>query len=154
MRSRVLMVAVGVAVLAGVGAVVWWSQQLPQGPVPIVWDKEACAYCRMHVGDPHFAAQVQVEDGRVLSFDDPGCAFHWLEANAQAPLHAVYFHHWREERWLPMAEAAFVPASPTPMGFGLGAVPAGTPGALTVDEARAQAMRKTGGHGAGAEVHP
>jgi hypothetical protein len=42
----------------------------------------------------------------------------------------------REDRWLDAASVAFEPASDSPMGFGLGAVDAGAPGALSLDEAR------------------
>ena len=53
---------------------------LPTGPVDVVWDHEICAHCRMHVGDPAFAVQVQTVAGEVMNFDDVGCAFQWLAA--------------------------------------------------------------------------
>jgi copper chaperone NosL len=105
------------------------AQSLPEGPVPIVWDKEACAYCHMHVGDPSLAGQVQLSDGTVLDFDDPGCLLSWLEQN-HAPVRAVYLHHHTKDRWLERDEAAFAEVGVTPMGFGLGAVERGTPGAI------------------------
>ena len=130
------LVAVGCAV-ATFAWLLLRAQALPTGVVPIAWDKEACAHCRMHVGEQGFAAQLQLTDGRVLNFDDPGCLFSWLDANP-ATVHATWLHHHTEDRWLRRAEVAFVPVNPTPMGFGLAAVPAGTPGALGWDEAAAR----------------
>lgn len=107
----------------------------PEGPQPIVWDKEPCAHCRMLISDPAFAAQLHREDGRVESFDDPGCLFARLEQD-RSPVAALWFHHLREDRWLPGDGVAFVRIAPTPMDFGFGAVDPGTPEALSLDEVR------------------
>jgi hypothetical protein len=122
--------------VAGLGGALVWTQRLPEGPQPVVWDREACAHCRMHVGEPGFAAQLQLRDGRVLHFDDPGCLLRY-EAERRPDVHASWFHHLREERWLSREQVAFLPVSPTPMGYGLGAVEAGTPGTRSVPEALA-----------------
>jgi hypothetical protein len=109
----------------------------PEGPQPIAWDREPCAHCHMLISDPAFAAQLHTEDGVVESFDDPGCLLARLEARKPA-VHALWFHHVREDRWIPGSAVAFERAEGTPMDFGLGAVDAGTPGALTLEQARAQ----------------
>lgn len=132
---------------AALGAFVWLlagAQALPQGVEPPVWDKTACANCRMHVGERGFAAQLQLQDGRVLNFDDPGCLFAWQARTPGAAVHATYFHHHAEERWIPAAQVGFVKVSPTPMGFGLGAVDVGAPGALGLEQARAQVLKPGG----------
>ena len=68
-----------VALIAiGVAFVRFNQVTLPQGPVPVVWDGEVCGHCKMHVGDPRFAAQLQTTAGDVLNFDDPGCLFEHL----------------------------------------------------------------------------
>ena len=55
-----------VALIAVVVAFVRFNQvTLPEGAVPIVWDGEVCQHCKMHVGDPRFAAQVRSEERRV-----------------------------------------------------------------------------------------
>src|SRR5690348_11837222 len=83
--------AVLIAVLvAAVGAAVWRANRLPEGPEPIAWDREACAFCRMHVGDPRFAAQLQTRDGPVRNYDDPGCLLA-DQAESRLPLHALWF---------------------------------------------------------------
>lgn len=136
-RSRWLLLATGAALCTAFAALLLRAQALPEGPAPIVWDKEACAHCRMHVGEPSMAAQAQLTDGRVLNFDDPGCLLSWLEQHRE-PLRAVYVHHHREDRWLPREQAGFVPVSSSPMGFDLGAVDRGAEGALTWEEAAAK----------------
>ncbi len=105
------------------------------GPEPIAWDREACARCRMLVSEPAFAAQLRTATGEVRSYDDPGCLLlHLDETGVEAK--ELWFHHHREERWLAGAATGFVEVPASPMGFRLGAVDAGTPGALSLDEAR------------------
>lgn len=109
----------------------------PDGPQPIAFDREPCAHCRMLISDPAFAAQLQMADGAVESFDDPGCLFARLEAS-RPRVHALWFHHLHEERWLPGDGVAFVRTSPTPMDFGFGAVDPGTPGSIPSEAVRAE----------------
>jgi len=116
----------------------------PSGPEPIAFDREACAHCHMLISDPSFAAQLQTADGEIFNFDDPGCLLRWRAEHVQS-VRAVWFHHLRDERWLPEAEVAFVPVARTPMGYGLGAVDAATPGALS----RAQAEARVAARGDG-----
>lgn len=128
----VLVAAVAVAVVA---FAVFATQRLPDGPVEPVFDKEACAYCKMHVGEPRFAAQLQTKAGDVWFYDDPGClADHLLDATPS--IHAIWFRHLTEARWVPAERVAFVAVEPTPMGFGHGAVDAGTAGGISFDEFR------------------
>lgn len=138
----------GIALATTALAVFAWlllrAQALPEGVVPVVWDKEACAHCRMHVSERRFAAQLQLQDGRVLNFDDAGCLFSFL-AKEPAQAHAVFFHHYRDERWVPLARVGFIEVMPTPMGFGLAAVDASTPGALTVEQATERVRASQGG---------
>lgn len=117
------------------------ERDVPTGPVPIAWDKEVCAECRMLVGEPKFAVQLQSTEGEVLNFDDPGCALRYL-ATHKPPLHALYFHHAREDRWLTQAQVGFTRASPSPMGYDLGAVPKSTSGALSLEAASQLVLRR------------
>lgn len=107
------------------------------GPHPIVYDREPCAHCRMLISEPRFAAQLETKDGEVQSFDDPGCLFAGLATRAP-DVRALWFHHVREDRWLDAEHVAFEAGEHTPMGYGLGAVDAGAPGALSLDVARAR----------------
>lgn len=143
-RFRWLLLSLGAAAtLLAIVLVVRFTQRLPSGPVPIVWDREACAECHMHVGEPRFAAQLQTAEGEVLNFDDPGCLLRYLSTRNPS-VHALYFHHLQKDLWLPRAAVGFVPAEATPMGYNLGAVEAATAGALSFEAAQAQvAARNT-----------
>ncbi|MFO0727811.1 MAG: nitrous oxide reductase accessory protein NosL [Myxococcota bacterium] len=144
MKLWQILTPVGLAAALGFGWMLHRAQALPQGPVPIVWDQEACAHCRMHVGEPGFAAQAQLEDGTILNFDDPGCLLSW-SGEPHPKVHAIYLHHHREDRWLVPEAAGFVPAQPTPMGFGLAVVDKTSSTAIGWDEAQKQVRRRRGG---------
>ncbi len=105
------------------------------GPRPIVYDREPCAHCRMLISEPRFSAQLETRAGEVLSFDDPGCLLATL-AKREPEVRVLWFHHRREDRWLDAAHVAFATTEGTPMGYGLGAVDAGSPGALSLAEAQ------------------
>lgn len=106
------------------------------GPQPIAYDREPCSQCRMLISEPRFAAQLETQDGEIRNFDDPGCLLAALTAQSQE-FRALWFHHLHEDRWLDAEHVAFAPTQRTPMGHGLGAVAAGTPGALSLEQARA-----------------
>ncbi len=114
---------------------------LSEGAVPIVWDGEVCAHCKMHVGDPRFAAQVQTTTGDVLNFDDPGCLFDYLQSH-EVSVHALYFRNYEEDGWLTESEVAFLPVEDSPMGYGIRAVPKDTPEARDADWAKGQVMNR------------
>jgi hypothetical protein len=139
-RSRANLAVAGVLiVLAAVVATVAWQvregQRLPDGPVQVAWEKEACAHCHMHVSQMQFAVQLQTPDGDVINFDDPGCFFLYL-TDERPQIHEVWFHDSRGDRWLRRNEVAFVAAPATPMNLGLAAVARGEPGAIGFEEAR------------------
>jgi copper chaperone NosL len=134
-RRRIAWLALGLAACGPAG-----------GPQPIVYDREPCAHCRMLISEPRFAAQLETQDGEIRSFDDPGCLLADLATHAGG-VRALWFHHVREDRWLDAEHVAFEAAERTPMGYGLGAVDAGTPGALSLEQARAQAVKREAGPG-------
>jgi len=93
------------------------------GPVPVAWDRQACARCRMLVSDPHYAAQLHAAGGTVYHFDDPGCLLLHRAEHPEIEVRATWYHHVREDRWVKGERVAFVPVDePTPMAYGLGAV--------------------------------
>jgi copper chaperone NosL len=106
------------------------------GPRAIVWDREPCANCHMLISDPAFAAQLETTDGDLPAFDDPGCLLAYRSRHG-ASVRRIWFHHLKEDRWIPGDRVAFVRVPRTPMGYGLGAVDAGTPGALSLEQAQA-----------------
>jgi len=136
-----LALAAGALALVGLGLVlreVSLAQRPPQGPVPVPWDRVACAHCRMLVSEPRFAAQAHLRGGAVHHFDDPGCALLWAEEHADA-LHELWFRDSASERWLRRGEAGFVAAEPTPMGYGLAARPLSDAAAMSSTRALALA---------------
>lgn len=135
---------VAFVVVSVVGYVVFASTTLPTGPSPIVWDRQACEFCSMHIGEPAFAAQIQDASGRTSAFDDPGCLF-LHESRQRIAVHAIWFRHVRDDRWIAARDVAFVHVEPTPMGYGLGAVDAGTPGSIGLEAARQQVLARQAG---------
>jgi hypothetical protein len=148
--SLALTAAVAAAFLVALVVIIARFQRLPSGPVDLAWDHEACAHCRMLVSDKAFAAQIQTRDGRVLAFDDPGCLLAYEDEHALGEHaieeHAVYFHELHGDRWLPRDRTVFVPASHSPMGYDLGAAEIGTPGAISLEAARARVRARRSGH--------
>jgi copper chaperone NosL len=79
---------------------------------------DACAFCRMMVSDPRFAAQIVAPGEEPLFFDDIGCLANRLRT-APRPAGAVaYVADHRTRDWVPASEAVYtrVDALATPMG--------------------------------------
>lgn len=115
---------VGLGVLAALAAlvvmVVSRGTQVPDGPVAIAWDREPCAHCHMQIGEPRHAVQLITQEGRVVSFDDVGCAIEYLRQHKPA-VHRLWFHG-EGDAWLGTDAVGFVTTEVTPMGSGLLAV--------------------------------
>lgn len=133
--SRWIGVALALAVIAVVVSVLARGRALPDEPQPVAWNHQACAHCRMAVGEPAHAAQLVTADGDALFFDDPGCLMQYLDEHAPRT-HRIWFHDRADERWIAAADVGFLPGAATPMGFGLAATDRGTPGAMSLAEAR------------------
>lgn len=137
-KTMIKVLLLGLAAVVAVMAFMRFNEAtLPEGAVPVVWDSEVCGHCKMHVGDPRFAAQLQTTEGDVLNFDDPGCLFDYLDSHT-ASVHALYFRNHLEDGWLSASEAGFLPVDESPMGYGIRAVPKGTPDAQDIDWAKAR----------------
>lgn len=139
---KVLWLGAAGALAVAVAAAVLVSGRPPEGPVAVDWDGARCARCGMLVSEPSFAGQLHLEDGSVQHFDDPGCLLLQRQDLDASEIHAAWLHHVEEERWIRLERSAFVPVSHSPMGYGLGAVEAGSePGALSPEEALARLSR-------------
>lgn len=146
LSSRVLPGIVLLLVVGVVTYVVAWRSDPPTGPADLVWDKTACAECRMHIGEPAFAAQMRLASGAVVAFDDPGCLFEHLDELQQETVTGTWFHHLRDDRWVSADDVSFVTVAPTPMGYGLGAVAAGErDDAISLPAARQRVLDPDGG---------
>ena len=136
------------AIVAGFAALIHHAQSLPNSVQPVIWDKESCAECKMAIGDPSFAAQLQTKDGRVLDFDDPGCLITYV--NDRSPIiHAIYFHLYKQNEWLDKDRTGFISRVRSPMGFDLAATRKETPGAISweraIESVRNQNERRSAG---------
>lgn len=136
-----IMILVVGAIVAGLAALIHDAQALPNSVRPVIWDKESCAECRMAIGDPSFAAQLQTNDGRTLNFDDPGCLITYV-IDRRPEIHAVYFHLYKKNEWLDLDRTGFVLGERSPMGFDLSATLKETPGAISWDRAIESVQRK------------
>jgi len=122
------------AIAAVVVVVVRGSGALPDQPVPVAWDREPCAHCHMHIGEPRHAVQLVTRDGEVVNFDDVGCAFSYLDQH-RPEVHRLWFHG-EGDTWIASDRVGFLTGAITPMGSGLLAVDAETPGARSLEEVR------------------
>ena len=134
----------GFLILAVVAFVVVSNGEVTDGPKPVVWDKSPCAFCAMHVGEPRFAAQLTTKDGTTYFYDDPGCLFlHQRQLTAtNTSIHARWFHQLEGEGWLEAGAVSFRRCENTPMNYGFGAVPVGSPAAVSLQDAAAEVLRK------------
>lgn len=137
------LLVVAALVVAAIGLVRFNQAAPPEGPRPVIWDREVCAYCKMHIGDPRFAAQVQTDQGEVFSFDDPGCLFEYLQSR-DLSVHALYFRDYDGSGWLSEAEVGFLPVEDSPMGYGIRAVPKESPGAKSMAWAKLRVRERRG----------
>jgi len=140
-KQRGLIVSPMLLLFALVAAVVLYvvfsNRNVAEGPVPVVWDKTACAFCSMHLGDPRFAAQLTMEDGTTYFYDDPGCLFSH-QASLAAPNHQIYarwFRDFNQDAWLSDSDVFFQRCEDTPMNFGFAAIDASGPATFSLDEA-------------------
>lgn len=94
------------------------------GPVPLRWGAESCRHCHMTLADPRFGAEIVTRHGRVLAYDDAGCA---AEAIADGEVEAgevgrvFVIDYDRPDRLISADSATFVRGArfKTPMGSGV-----------------------------------
>ena len=88
----------------------------------IRYGQDACAECRMIIGDVRFAAAFVNAEGDTFKFDDIGCMRHYEEKN-HAALQNSWVHDYPSEGWIDPAKAVFIRSTKliTPMGYGIAA---------------------------------
>jgi copper chaperone NosL len=79
-RRRLRLSALALAALACGGA----------EPRPVALGEDACAYCRMTVTDPRFAAEAVTRTGRVHVFDGIDCLAGWVRAAEPGAARALW----------------------------------------------------------------
>jgi copper chaperone NosL len=115
-----LIAALGTVGAAVVFAVVFLWPSAPTGPEPIVWGRDTCAQCRMHLTGPGFAGELRDGHGRLTKYDDVGCL-----VRAMRGMHEEMPGVWVEDHagggFVPLLGAHLVRtgSGETPMGSGL-----------------------------------
>jgi copper chaperone NosL len=98
------------------------------GPQPIVLHEDECAYCRMTISDPRFAAQAVTATGKRHTFDSIECLAAYVgQAREAGSVRAAWVTDFRHPgTFIPADSARFLRgAGPgSPMGSGLLAVAA------------------------------
>ncbi len=90
----------------------------PPGPAALDTRNEQCAFCRMAVSDPRFAAQLVAPSEETRFFDDIGCLAGYLKAMASLPKGAAgYVADHQSKAWVRAEVAVYtqVPTLETPM---------------------------------------
>ncbi len=118
MKSMAAAFAIGLlGVVAGV-VFLWPSQRT--GTEAIVYGRDACAHCRMHISQAGFAGEMRDRDGVLTKYDDVGCML-----QAMAAKHREIPEVWVEDHdgngFVPLLTAQLVhdPDGRTPMGYGI-----------------------------------
>ncbi|MGC8640047.1 MAG: nitrous oxide reductase accessory protein NosL [Isosphaeraceae bacterium] len=104
--------------------------------------QEACANCRMIIGDERFAAALTTGEGETLKFDDLGCLIQHESAGFR-PTTVYWVRDFQGDGWLNARDAVFVHSRSidSPMGFGLAACPTAQAAAEAAQEAGSRMLR-------------
>ncbi len=112
--------------------------QVATGPGDPVWGKQACAHCMMLLSDPRPSAQVQLEDGSHLYFDDIGCMAEWLGKDARAT-RGRWVRSVDGKGWSPAELVRYSAGHTTPMDYGILPANAG----MSFEEAKRAAHQRS-----------
>jgi copper chaperone NosL len=127
--------ALGIAGIGIVAAVVFLWPVTRTGSEPIVYGRDTCARCRMHLSQPGFAGELRDPAGTLHKYDDLGCLLEAMRASGVEPARTSA-DAWVEDhasgRLIPLRDATLVrvAGTETPMGSGIVAFK-GEPGART-----------------------
>ncbi|WP_102275249.1 nitrous oxide reductase accessory protein NosL [Cytobacillus massiliigabonensis] len=114
MKFKVLVLMAGFfLLLAG-------CQSKAAAPVEIKANEESCAECKMGIEELKSAAQIILEDGKPLLFDDIGCMINYLQQNSPK-YEAAFIHDFETGEWIDFDKSTFVQgtAIESPMSYGI-----------------------------------
>ncbi len=94
-----------------------------------------CSECNMGVEVLEYAAQIIAENGDTYFFDDIGCVVLWLE-NHKFPVAKIVTQTLDTNKWIDAKRAWYSRISPSPMGYGFGAVEKQKDGLIPYNEMR------------------
>jgi copper chaperone NosL len=94
-----------------------------KGPAPISFGEDVCEWCTMKIADPHFAAQLRAQKGKVHKFDSVEClaAFSVTNNATTENTQGRWVSDYVTQKWIPVSEAFFLrtPRIRSPMGVNL-----------------------------------
>ncbi|MGE5516711.1 MAG: protein NosL [Bacteroidota bacterium] len=97
-----------------------------RGPEAVKLGRDTCELCRMIISDVRFAAEIRGGNrGKLVMFDDIGCAVRWLQDVTwkDAPETEFWVMDSRSgTTWLDARKASYVPGTQTPMDYGFAAI--------------------------------
>lgn len=142
-RRAFFRLAGGAALLGSAGLLAGCNRDPGQGPVAVQWDRDICVRCGMVLGERNYAAQRRGPDGKPYLFDDFGCAVHYQAAKGWEDAQGEFWvADQGDGHWLAARQAVYVGGRRTPMGYGFGALPPGSPGGVSYSDARAQVLTR------------
>jgi copper chaperone NosL len=97
----------------------WGAACVAEGVPPATLQAaDSCAFCRMVVSDPRFAAQIVAPGEEPRFFDDIGCLANQLRIAPRSAVAVVYVADHRTRAWVPASHAVYtrVDTLSTPMG--------------------------------------
>jgi len=111
-------------------------------PQPILYDADACTFCRMQISDPRFGAEIVTRHGKPIKFDSIECLVsYYKQARAAGDVASVWVSDFTHPGTLIDASTArFVDVGPgrAPMGRGWAAIPnAGAAASLGISDTTA-----------------
>ncbi len=118
MKALVATCVIVVAAVVGGVVLLWPSQRT--GFEPIIYGRDACAFCRMHISHKGFAGELRDNTGVLSKYDDIGCML-----RAMVALHHEVPEAWVEDHegggFVALLSARLVraPGADTPMGYGI-----------------------------------
>jgi copper chaperone NosL len=97
----------------------WVAACVAEGVPPATLQAgDSCAFCRMVVSDPRFAAQIVAPGEEPRFFDDIGCLANQLRIGPTSAVAVAYVADHRTRAWVRASQAVYtrVDALSTPMG--------------------------------------
>jgi len=109
-----------VALLLCIGSIVAFWPDDRSGPGPILYGRDVCAHCRMHLSQAGFAGELRDRNGVLTKYDDIGCLLQvMLKKREETP--DVWVEDHDGNGFVPLLSASLVRVSDraTPMGHGI-----------------------------------
>ncbi|WP_313800857.1 nitrous oxide reductase accessory protein NosL [Cytobacillus sp.] len=95
-------------------------QSKAAAPIDIKSNEESCTECKMGIEELKSAAQIILEDGKPLLFDDIGCMINYLRQK-EPKYEAAFIHDFETEDWIDFDKSTFIQGTfiESPMSYGI-----------------------------------